>query len=290
MMVLGTALWILFWMIVLAGLWLLAIRGRRGAQEIHQFDGFAYAHRGLHNKKLGIPENSLPAFRRAAKMRYGAELDVHLLSDGGLAVFHDSELERMTGIKGEIEDLSVSDLKSFKLGHTEETIPTLREVLDVYEAEGCPAPLVVEIKSARGNYAPISKAVCAELASYKGKYVIESFDPLVLIWLRFHKPQIIRGQLSTNFLKEKVELSLPMRFAATYLLANFAAMPDFIAYRFSERHNLSNRLCLKLWKVQGASWTIRNMDNYRLAQKEGLWPIFEGFDPGREKSFGKREA
>ena len=272
--------WVLLCTLLLVILWLLAIRGRRGVKDIRYFDSFAYAHRGFHNKKKGIPENSLPAFRRSAERGYGAELDVHLLSDGGLAVFHDSDLRRMTGVEGEIEDLTTSDLKAYRLGQTEETIPTFREALDVYEERGCPAPLVVEIKSARGNYAKVSEAVCSVLDSYKGKYVIESFDPLVLIWLRFHHPEIIRGQLSTNFLKEKVELAWPLRFGATYLLANFAAKPDFIAYRFSERRNLSNRLCLKLWKIQGASWTIKNMNNFRLAREEGLWPIFEGFDPG----------
>lgn len=37
----------------------------------------------------------LAAFRRAIRHGYGAELDVHLLRDGTLAVFHDSDLKRM---------------------------------------------------------------------------------------------------------------------------------------------------------------------------------------------------
>ena len=35
-----------------------------------------YAHRGLHGE--GIPENSLPAFKRATEMGFGIELDVQL--------------------------------------------------------------------------------------------------------------------------------------------------------------------------------------------------------------------
>lgn len=55
--------------------------------------GVRYAHRGLHALPHA-PENSLPAFRRAAEAGYGAELDVRLTADGRLAVVHDGELSR----------------------------------------------------------------------------------------------------------------------------------------------------------------------------------------------------
>ena len=41
-----------------------------------------YAHRGLHNIKQAIPENSLPAFKAAIAAGFGVELDVQLSSDG----------------------------------------------------------------------------------------------------------------------------------------------------------------------------------------------------------------
>ena len=74
-----------------------------------------YAHRGLHNKSAGIPENSLAAFRAAAESGYGAELDVHLLKDNSLAVIHDSSLLRTTGKEGNVEDLTHFELKNFFL-------------------------------------------------------------------------------------------------------------------------------------------------------------------------------
>ena len=63
------------------------------------------AHRGLHTDKL--PENSLGAFENAIKNSYPIELDVHLLKDGTLAVFHDEVLSRVTGKDGYIQGLSV---------------------------------------------------------------------------------------------------------------------------------------------------------------------------------------
>ena len=56
-----------------------------------------FAHRGLHDRDLGIPENSLAAFRRARDLGFGVELDVHLTADGQLAVIHDANTRRMCG-------------------------------------------------------------------------------------------------------------------------------------------------------------------------------------------------
>ena len=51
----------------------------------------AYAHRGYHCKPE-IPENSMAAFRRALEHGMASELDVHLIHDGTLVVFHDDDL------------------------------------------------------------------------------------------------------------------------------------------------------------------------------------------------------
>ena len=58
--------------------------------------GIKIAHRGLYDNKK-IPENSKLAFRRALLKNMPIELDVQLLSDDTLVVFHDENLKRMTG-------------------------------------------------------------------------------------------------------------------------------------------------------------------------------------------------
>ena len=55
---------------------------------------FIYAHRGLHDKNIGIPENSMAAFDRAVSEGYGIELDVHISADGTPVVIHDTSLLR----------------------------------------------------------------------------------------------------------------------------------------------------------------------------------------------------
>lgn len=108
---------------------------------------YRYAHRGFHDKPV-IPENSLPAFRRAIEHGFGAELDVHLLKDGTLAVFHDSDLRRCANVDGQIEDLTLEELKQLRLEGTDEQIPTFDEVLALFESA---TPLIIELKTARAT-------------------------------------------------------------------------------------------------------------------------------------------
>lgn len=66
-------------------------------KRMKAFHGIMFAHRGLHSKTHGIPENSMSAFRAAIQKNYGIELDLHLTRDGELVVFHDDDLKRVCG-------------------------------------------------------------------------------------------------------------------------------------------------------------------------------------------------
>ena len=59
-----------------------AAPGKSGAGQKGPFYGRYFAHRGLHTADGSAPENSLTAFRMAANVGYGVELDVHLTKDG----------------------------------------------------------------------------------------------------------------------------------------------------------------------------------------------------------------
>jgi len=115
--------------------------------------------------------------------------------------------------------------------------------------------------------------------TYTGEFVIESFDPRALMVLRKIRPDIIRGQLAQNFMKETAGMGRPIDLVLTLLLDNALTRPDFVAYQFEDRHDIGNRLCRKLWKVTGVSWTIRSKADLEAAEAEGLLPIFERFDP-----------
>lgn len=259
---------------VLITLYLLLLQGRKNHPGWDGLLGWYYAHRGLHGD--GCPENSMAAFRAALEGGYGIEFDLHLLKDGNLAIMHDSLLKRTTGCEGRIEDLTTEDLPNYHLEGTEETIPTFRQLLDLYAGK---APLIVELKPVKNNHARLCETVCDMLDTYDGPYCLESFDPRCVRWLKENRPNIIRGQLSENFLKTDSTMPWLLRFALTYNLLNFTTCPDFIAYRFDHRNTISNEYCRKIWKVQCVSWTIKNQADFDTAVKEGWIPIFEGFRP-----------
>ncbi len=258
--------------------WCLLLQPRRKQPGWEKLSGVRYAHRGLHNTIEGVPENSLAAFRKAADCGFGAELDVHLMADGSLAVVHDSNLQRVCGKNLIIEDMTSEELQHYPLQGTKETIPLLQDVLDVFEGK---TPLIIELKAERGNAAALTDAVMNLLKNRKADYCIESFHPAVLLHLKKHYSQVIRGQLSQNFLRtsEVGNLSWPVRVILTFLLTTFLTRPDFIAYNYLDRSCSSLRLMKRLYHVQEVGWTIRNCESMEALEKENVIPIFEGFIP-----------
>ncbi len=265
--------WILSIVLLVAIAYLLAVGGRSRHAAWHTLKGHVYAHRGLHDDTR--PENSLSAFRAAREKGYGVELDVHLLKDGTLAVFHDHTLDRVTGESGKIEDLTAADLSRFHLNGTEETIPTFEQVLELFDGA---APIVVELKAA-GNHRALVHAAMAVLKNYPGAYCIESFDPRCLWYLRRDFPSVVRGQLSQDFFKSDEKLSIPVKFILTHLLSNFLTRPDFVAYNFEHRRKLSVRIARKVWGVQGVVWTLTDQAQHETALLENFIPIFEHYEP-----------
>lgn len=258
--------------------WCLLLLPRRNQPGWDKLAGFRYAHRGLHNAEQGVPENSMKAFRLAIEHGFGAELDVHLMADGNLAVIHDSNLKRVCGKDADIEDLKLADLKNYPLLHSDESIPLFRDVLELFEKK---TPLIIELKVARGNAAALTDAVMALLKNWKGTYCIESFHPAVLRHLKKNYPEIIRGQLSSNFVRQGAasRLSLSERIILTLLLTTFFTRPDFIAYCHKDRSCPSLRLMKRLYGVHEVGWTIRDRETMENLERENVTPIFENFVP-----------
>ena len=261
-----------------AGAWCLALKPRVNQPGWDALSQVRYAHRGLHDLSRGRPENSMAAFRAAADAGFGAELDVHLMADGRLAVVHDSDLTRVCGKKVFIEDLTALELENYPLQGTAETIPLFQDVLALFEGK---TPLVVELKVERNNANALTDAAMALLAQWNGTYCVESFHPGALLRLKEKYPAVIRGQLSQNFLKggEVGGLPLPARFALANLLTTAFTRPDFIAYKWQDRANVSLRLMKKLYGVHEVAWTVRAREAMERLEAEGVPVIFENFVP-----------
>lgn len=234
--------------------------------------GFHYAHRGLFNNSSNAPENSLNAFKHAINYGYGIELDVQLSKDEIPVVFHDAQLKRMCNTDGNVWDFTLEELKKLRLGGSNETIPTLEESLNCINGQ---VPIIIEYKLdiANTHVCRISNKL---LKSYNGSYCIESFHPLALIWYRFKRPDIVRGQLCMEYLKEDRFKGKPLYTLLSFLVTNVITRPDFIAYKHSDASNLSFRICRKLGALSFA-WTIKNKKEYETALDKFDMFIFDGF-------------
>ena len=216
------------------------------------------AHRGLFNN-LDIPENSLSAFKLAVENGYGIELDVQLTTDNKLVVFHDESLLRMTGVNKILNQCSYDEISNLFLLDTDYHIPLFEDVLKVLNTD---TPLIIEIKP-EGRYIETTKATVEMMKSYPGIYNMESFNPNVVRYLKVNEPQIIRGQLSYNYLKDKKSKINPiLKFVLTYLLLNFYTKPDYIAYDCTNTNNLSFRIVSLFYRAECIAWTVKSQEEY----------------------------
>jgi len=260
--------------IALGGAYILSTQGRTGHPGLEAFRGWHYAHRGLHDETR--PENSMAAFRAALEAGYGIEFDLHLIKDGNLAVMHDSNLLRTTGVEGKITDLTTEDLCHYHLGGTEETIPTFSDVLRLFDGK---APLIIELKADGNNFKALVDVAVKAVEGYEGPYCMESFDPRVVFVLQRYYPHIIRGQLTEDYFSFDSPLPWALRWALKHQSLNFLTKPDFVAYNTKHRHTFSNKLVRSFWGLQGVTWTVKDKADFDDAVADGWLPIFEGFTP-----------
>jgi glycerophosphoryl diester phosphodiesterase len=206
-----------------------------------------YAHRGLHGP--GVPENSLAAAEAAIAAGMGIECDIQMSSDNVPLVFHDWELDRLTGEYGPVAARSAEALCRIALIETAQTIWRLGDLLDLVAGR---VPILVEIKS-RPDFAIAEAciAIAKALEAYTGDYAVMSFDPRMGEWFAKHSPATSRGLVITDTLDHGFKSA----WRAPYALER--AAPDFLA---CDVRDLPNAIT-SLWRESGRpllTWTVRS--------------------------------
>lgn len=243
--------------------------GRATKRQKAPFWGVNFAHRGLHTRDKSIPENSLPAFERASRAGYGMELDVQLSKDGQVVVFHDDTLDRVCGVHARVDEKTWAELQELRLCGTEYGIPLFSEVLKTVRGRG---PLIVELKSGRRNRELCEKTY-ALLQDYRGEACIESFNPLIVAWFRFHARDLLRGQLAAPTKEYLKDMGRGRAFLLSHCLMNVFSRPQFIAYKIGYRPP-TVRLAEQLGAMK-VGWTSHEPRN----EKKRDAVIFEFYRP-----------
>lgn len=231
-----------------------------------------FAHRGLHGGD--IAENTREAFAAACVHGYGIELDVQLSADGEVVVFHDDNLLRMTGDKRRVDSVDWAELKTLSLDG-KGNIPSFDEVLKMINGR---VPLLVELKNGKRN-PELCRKVTDMLRQYRGRFVVESFNPMIIAWMRKNAPEFVRGQLVGPCRSYKGTVNVLTGFALAGLMLNFRAKPDFIAYDAGAKGFISPGIQRMLFRIPMAAWTVRDREQCEACRSKGEMPIFEGFRP-----------
>lgn len=157
-------------------------------------------HRGA---SQDAPEHTAAAFDMAILMRAGyIEMDVQLSKDNYLVVVHDTSVDRTTNGTGEINNLTIAELKSLDAGswfhprYIGEKILTLNEVIDRYHKN---VKFLIEIKNPKQN-PHIENILIQTLlhhfpADKLSEVIVQSFDYHSVKKIKKLVPQIQTGLL-----------------------------------------------------------------------------------------------
>ena len=233
----------------------------------------AIAHRGLWSFD-GAPENSAAAFQAACAAGYGIELDVQLTADGEAVVFHDATLERMCGVEGRLRDHTAAELGAMRLNGTDETIPTLADVLTLV---GHRAMVLIEVKTPAGEVGELEKRVSEVLLDHNGPTAVIGFNPYSHAWFAQHHPQILRGLDSYAWRDEAADKVAPAQRRAFAALEQVdLAKPDFMELGLEVLPS-PKADALRAKGMPVVAWTVRAPDAWDRVSAHCDNYIFEGF-------------
>ena len=213
--------------------------------DLNKYKNKIIAHRGVFDNKT-IPENSIKAFKLALDKNLTIELDVHLTKDNELVVFHDDNLKRMTSVDSIIEKFTLKEIKKLKLLDTNETIPTLDEVLKLINGK---VLLDIEIKVNK-SVKKIVKKLLETLDTYNGKVIIKSFNPLAVKEVKKNTDKYLVGLLIDYYYKNKIFNF----FTKTNIIIPFCK-PDFLGInkKMINTKNIKkylNTLPIMIWTIK----------------------------------------
>ncbi|WP_281238667.1 glycerophosphodiester phosphodiesterase [Flavobacterium praedii] len=192
------------------------------------------------------PENTLVSFEKALQMGAdGIELDVHLSVDGHLIVIHDETVDRTTNGKGVVNQLTLQELKAFRINDTYE-IPTLEEVLDLVN-QRCFVNIELKNQDTAEKVVQIIEHYISVKNWNHAHFLVSSFDWNALQQVRFLNDGIRIGVLTETDLDVAISFARFMKAAALH--------PDF--------QLLTNEYTTKIQEkgILVFPWTVNETDD-----------------------------
>ena len=169
----------------------------------------------------------------------------------------------------EIRDLTIDELRQYKLADSEYGIPTLQEVLEAINGK---TAIMIELKPVNKKD-KIEKIVYSLIKDYEGDIAVKSFNPFSMLWFKRHAPEILRGMLSSNF--DGINMPWIYKTGIKNLWFYRLIKPDFISYNYI---NLPNKIVQKK-NIPVIAWTIDSKEIEVKALKVANNIVFEQYIP-----------
>lgn len=223
------------------------------------------AHRGLHDARAEIHENTLGAARAAMKHGYSIEMDLQISADHEPIVFHDLTLDRLTEKTGAVRALNVEQLEEIAIARSQDTIPRLRQLLRTVNGK---VGIVLELKGLAGADEGFARGVCDLLERYQGPVAVMSFNHWLVKELRERANDIPVGLTAEG---DEHLYAIHREFCDQ-------VRPDFVSYNVEDLPNRFVREFLETGKPVIA-WTIRSNKQAEFCAQQNIQITFEDFLP-----------
>ncbi len=207
----------------------------------------------------------MSACRAAVEAGFSIEVDLHPSADNVPMVFHDLQLDRMTGRPGEVRDHAAAELSRICVLDSGDHIPSLGELLDLVAGR---VGLVLELKGVHGRDDGFVEAVASALRGYGGPVAIMSFMHWLLRAARRDAVHLPLGLVAEGG-DEKYDV---------HKTIFDEVAPDFISY------DVDNLDCRFVRERRAAglpviTWTVKSAEQMVVAYKGADQITFEGFGP-----------
>lgn len=155
----------------------------------------------IHRGKISnnVEENTIPAFVKCVDKNFEIELDIHILTDKTIVIYHDFNLKRLIGVNKIIESLSYAQLSKYRINKKYQ-IPTLKQVMHIVDGK---VPLLIDIKDISNNN-NLEKELVKLLDNYNGKFALQSINPKVIDWFYKNRPDYVIGLILFNEINYKL--------------------------------------------------------------------------------------
>ena len=149
---------------------------------------------------------------------------------------------------------TMEELSNTKLLNTGYTIPSLKEVLNLVNGK---VPLLIEMKYDNKSF-ELPRLLIKELKDYNGLVAIQSFDPFLVSYFRFHKNNYLRGLLIDRKIASHI---LFLKFGILISKPSFLSVQKSL-YNNKEINKYKNKKNIISWTMKSKEDIDKYKDKY----------------------------